>query len=224
MPPPLFFRQHVGFGLELGVRGDASRLSQYLSSFDLFPFGPPKQDSDVVSSPPLVQKLAEHLNTGGDGLLGILKTHNLHLVAHVDYPPLHPAGYHRAATAYGKDVLHWHDERLIDIPHRLFDITIHCGHEFQDPSAVGTVILGTATFQGLQGAANHDRRIITRELILGEQFPDLQLYEIQDLLIVHHVRLVEEHYNGRNPDLAGQQDMLPGLGHRTVSRGYHENC
>src|SRR5262249_14862282 len=71
-------------------------------------------------------------------------------------------------------------------------------------------------------AANH-RTVIAGELILGQEFPNLQLHQIQQFRIVHQITLVEEHDDGGNPYLAREQDMLPRLGHGTIGGGDDED-
>ena len=50
---------------------------------------------------------------------------------------------------------------------------------------------------------------------------NLQLDQLQQLRIVDQVHLVEEHHNRRHVHLAGQKNVLAGLGHRTVG-GRHD--
>ena len=56
-------------------------------------------------------------------------------------------------------------------------------------------------------------------MVLGEQLADLELDEVEQLGIVDRVALVEEDDDVGDLDLAGQQDVLAGLGHRPVGRG-----
>src|SRR6202046_2796961 len=63
----------------------------------------------------------------------------------------------------------------------------------------------------------------TRELVLAEQLADLELDELEDLLVVHHVALVERDDDVRHTDLTGEQHVLAGLRHRAVSGGDHED-
>ena len=67
------------------------------------------------------------------------------------------------------------------------------------------------------------RGVIAGELVLAEQLPHLQLDQVQQLLVVDHVDLVQRHHDGRHPHLAGQQHMLPGLGHGPVGRRHHQD-
>ena len=55
--------------------------------------------------------------------------------------------------------------------------------------------------------------------MLGEQLAQLQLDQVEQLRVVHHVDLVQEDDDGGHFDLAGQQDVLARLGHRAVRRG-----
>ena len=81
---------------------------------------------------------------------------------------------------------------------------------------VGRVVLG---LERLQRRAADDRDVVTREVVLGQQLADLELDEVEQLLVVDHVDLVEEDDDVGDLDLAGEQDVLAGLGHRPVGRG-----
>ena len=58
--------------------------------------------------------------------------------------------------------------------------------------------------------------LVAVELVLGEQLAHLQLDQLEQLRIVDHVDLVEEHDHVGHLDLARQQDVLARLGHRAV--------
>ena len=77
--------------------------------------------------------------------------------------------------------------------------------------------------QRLQRRHPHDRGVVARELVLGEQLPDLQLHQLQQLLVIDLVDLVQRHHDRRHPHLAGQQHVLTGLGHRTIRGRHHQD-
>ena len=56
------------------------------------------------------------------------------------------------------------------------------------------------------------------KLVLAEQLAHFQLDELEQFGVVDHVALVHVHDDVRHTDLAGQQDVLAGLRHRTVER------
>ena len=56
-----------------------------------------------------------------------------------------------------------------------------------------------------------------------QQLADLHLHQLQQLRIVHHVRLVHEHHDVGHAYLTGQQNVLAGLRHRAVGRRYHQD-
>ncbi len=76
-------------------------------------------------------------------------------------------------------------------------------------------------FEGGERRALDDRDLVAREVVLGEQLADFELDELEQLRIVDHVALVEEHDERGHADLAGEQDVLAGLRHRAVS-GRHD--
>ena len=77
--------------------------------------------------------------------------------------------------------------------------------------------------EGLERGAADDRHVVAREVVLGQQLADLELDEVEQLGVVDRVDLVEEDDDVGHLDLAGQQDVLAGLGHRAVGRGDDED-
>ncbi|CAB4766737.1 unannotated protein [freshwater metagenome] len=131
---------------------------------------------------------------------------------------LHLAGHHSPTTRDREHILDRHQERLVELTLGLRDravTRIHQLHQLLLPHRI--------TLQRLQRRNTHHRRIITRELILGQQLTDLKLHQVQQLLIINHVSLVQSHNNVRNTHLTGQKHMLTRLRHRTISRSHHQN-
>jgi hypothetical protein len=138
---------------------------------------------------------------------------DLHGVARVDDALLDAARGHRAAAGDGEDVLHRHQERLVQVALGLRDVGVQLLGELDDLRRVLRVAL-----EGLERGADDERDVIAREVVRGEQLPHLDLDELQELLVVDHVGLVEEHHDVRHADLAGEQDVLARLRHRAVRR------
>ena len=102
------------------------------------------------------------------------------------------------------------------------DVRVDRVHQLLDAGVgrVGRVVLG---LERLEGRAADDRDVVAREVVLGQQLADLELDEVEQLLVVDHVDLVEEHDHVRDLDLAGQQDVLAGLGHRPIGGGHDQD-
>ena len=77
--------------------------------------------------------------------------------------------------------------------------------------------------QRLRRAAANDRRVVARELVLRQQLPHFELHQLEQLRVVHHVALVQEHHEVRHVHLARQQHVLARLRHRTVRRAHHQD-
>ncbi len=75
----------------------------------------------------------------------------------------------------------------------------------------------------LQRRAGDERDVVARELVLREQVADLDLDELEQLGVVDHVDLVEEHDDVGHADLTGEQDVLARLGHRAVGRRHDQD-
>ncbi len=169
---------------------------------------------------PRVQELAEHLDARHHRLGGRLDADDLDFLAHLDDAALDAAGHHRAAARDREHVLDRHQERLVLRPLRLRDIGVHRLHQLQDRLLAQLRLL---VFQRHQRRAPDDRDLVAREVVLRQQLADLQLHQIQQLRVVHHVHLVQEHHDRRHAHLAGQQNVLAGLRHRAVGGTDNEN-
>ena len=75
----------------------------------------------------------------------------------------------------------------------------------------------------MSAAAADDRDVVAREVVLAEQLADLELDQVEQLGVVDHVDLVEEDHDVGHLHLAGQQDVLAGLGHRPVGGGHDQD-
>jgi hypothetical protein len=93
--------------------------------------------------------------------------------------------------------------------------------KLKDRLGVGAVRI--IAFQRLQRAAADDRRVVAGKLVFVQKLPKLQLHQLDQLFVVHHVALVQKHHDARNTHLAGQQNVLTRLGHRTVIGTHHQD-
>jgi hypothetical protein len=197
------------------VRGDAARLGEHLATLDLVALDAAEQCPDVVAGLPLIEGLAEHLDAGDDHLAGGLDADQLDLVAGLHDAALDAAGRDGATALDAEHVLDGHQEWLVRLTLRGRDVRIDRVHQRLD-GLVGRIGRIVSRLEGLQGAAADDRDVIDRELVLREQLADLELDQLEQLLVVDHVDLVEEHDDVGHLDLAGEQDVLARLGHRAV--------
>src|SRR5215210_307527 len=215
----LLLLEDVHLGLELRVRRDGARLAQHLAALDLLALDASQQAADVVAGLALVEDLAEHLDAGDDRVGGlVLDADDLHGVARVHDALLDAARGHRAAAGDREDVLDRHQERLVQVALGLRDVGVQLLAEIDDLLDVLLV-----TVERLQRRADDERDVVAREVVLAEQLAHLDLDELEQLLVVDHVGLVEEHDDVRHADLAGEQDVLARLRHRAVSRRDHED-
>src|SRR3954454_6966890 len=215
----LLLLEDVHLGLELRVRRDRARLAEHLPALDLLALDASEQAADVVAGLALIEDLAEHLDAGDHRVGGLLvDAHDLHRVTGVDDALLDAAGRDGAAAGDREDVLDRHQERLVEVTLGLGDVRVQLLTEVDDLLDVLLVAL-----ERLQRRADDERDVVAREVVLVEQVAHLDLDELQELLVVDHVGLVEEHDDVRHADLAGEQDVLARLGHRAVRRRDHED-
>jgi hypothetical protein len=78
-------------------------------------------------------------------------------------------------------------------------------------------------FHGELGAAVDDGGVVTGEVVLVQELAHFHFDQFQQLGVVHHVALVQEDDDVGHAHLAGQQDVLAGLGHGAVCSRAHQN-
>ena len=83
--------------------------------------------------------------------------------------------------------------------------------------------LALVAFHGQLGRAVDDGGVVAGEFVLVEQLAHFHLDELEQLGVVDHVALVQEHDDVGHADLAGQQDVLAGLRHRAVGGRAHQD-
>src|SRR3989338_3202612 len=218
VPPPLLLRQHVDLRLELPVRLDRPRLGEHLPPLYLLLVDPPQQTAHIVPRLPLVQELAEHLHPRHHRPLRLPHPHNLRLVPPLHDPPLDPPRHHRPPPRDRKNVLDRHQKRLVHRPRRRRNVAVHRLHQLPD-ALVGLPVL--RLLHRPQRRPPHHPNLLPPKLVLLQQLPDLQLHQVQNLRVVHHVHLVHEHHQKRHVHLPRQQHVLPRLRHRPVVRRHH---
>src|SRR5699024_246688 len=205
----LVLGQNVDGAFELAVRGVSARLSDNLATLDILTLQTTQQQCSVVASLSGIQQLVEHLDGGDGGLGGLLAdAQDLDLVVQVQDATLNTAGNDGAATGNGEDVLNRHQERLVGLALRVRDGLVASLHQLED--GVDPLLLA---LQGAQCGDRNDRSLLV-EALLAQQFADLHLDELEELLIVNHVALVQRNEDVRNANLASKQNVLTGLWHR----------
>ena len=69
-----------------------------------------------------------------------------------------------------------------------------------------------ALSKAAERAPPDDRHFIAGEVVGAQEFAHFQLDQFEELGIVHHIALVQEDDNARHFDLAGEENVLAGLG------------
>ena len=213
MAAALLLGQDVHLGLELGVGLDRAGLGEHLAALDVVALDAPQEGADVVAGAALVEQLLEHLDAGDDDLAGGPDADDLDLLADLDDAPLDAPGGHGAPALDAEDVLDGHEEGLVDGALGRRDVGVDRVHELLD-AGIGGVGRVVGRLERLQRRAADDGDVVAREVVLGQQLADLELDELEQLRVVDHVHLVEEDDDVGHLDLAGEEDVLAGLGHR----------
>ena len=146
----------------------------------------------------------------------------LDLVAHLDDAALDAAGGDGAAALDAEDVLDRHEEGPVDGALGRRDVGVDGVHQLLD-GRVGGIVGIVGRLERLERAAAHERDVVAREVVLGEELAHLELDEVEELGVVDRVDLVEEDDDVGHFHLAGEQDVLARLGHRAVGGGHDED-
>src|SRR5690606_38667608 len=128
---------------------------------------------------------------------------------------LDTTGNNGTTTRDREYVFDWHQERLVASALRLWNVAIQGFDQTLDSGGAHFVIV--FAFQRHTSRTNADRGIVAWEIIGGQQVANFHLDQLQQLSVVYQVSLVQEDHDVRNANLTGQQDVLTGLRHRTIS-------
>src|SRR5207247_448236 len=101
---------------------------------------------------------------------------------------LHPPRHHRPPPRDRKNVLDRHQKRLVDRPLRRRNVAVHRLHQL--PDALARLRIPRLLHRP-QPRPPDDRCRVPRKLVLLQQLPHLQLHQVQNLRVVHHVHLVQ---------------------------------
>ena len=197
------------------MRLDAARLAQHLAALDVFALGAAQQDADVVARLSLVEQLAEHLDAGAGGLDRGLDADDFDFFADFDNAALDPARHHGAATRDREHVFDRHQECTVDRALGRRDVGVQGISQFHDRLLAEFAFVA---FHRQLGTAVDDRGVVAGKFVFVEQLAHFHLNQLQQLGVVHHVALVEEHDDVGDADLARQQNVLARLWHRAVGR------
>ena len=214
MTATLVLGEDVDLAGELGVRGNGTGLAENLAALDVLALDTTEQDAHVIASLAEVHGLAEHLDAGGHGGGGGLDADDLDRLVQLELAALHTTGGNGTTAGDGHDVLDSHQERLVVVTGGRRDVVVDGVHELAD----GVHPLLLAVEGAESGTADHGD-VVSREVVLGEELTGLHLDEVNELLVVDHVALVQEHNDVGHADLTGEQDVLAGLGHGAVGGG-----
>ena len=134
---------------------------------------------------------------------------DLDFVAHLDDAALDATGHHGAAARDREHVFHRHQERLVDVAP---------GSGIQVSSASTSLMIAGTPISDWSPSSALARRThmigvsSPGNSYLRQQLADFHLHQLQQLGVVHHVRLVQEHHDVRHAHLARQQDVLAVCG------------
>jgi hypothetical protein len=213
----LLLGQDVHGGKELLVGLGGTGLDNDHAAENIVTLDTTEKKARVVTSAGLVAGLLEGLDVGDLGLDGVLVlADKLDFGILLQDTTLDTAGSDGTTAGNGEDILNGHQERLSDV-------TLGCGDPSVDVLEELVNLLNTdfrlAALNGAESGTHDDRSLVTLEAVGGEQLAHLHLDELQHLLILNSIDLVNENDNALDTDLAGEEQVLSGLGHLSVAGG-----
>ena len=162
MTAAFFFRQNIAFTVEVRMRRNRTRCSQYLTALYFFSLRSAQQNTDVISGFAFVKQLTEHFNSGAGRFLGRFDTYDFDFVTNMQNTAFNTAGNYRTAAGNGEYVFNRHQERLIFRAFRLRNVAVYRFHQFND----GVVAdLRITVFQYGQSRTFDNRNFIAGEVI-----------------------------------------------------------
>ena len=213
------FLQDINRSLELAVRFHNTRVSEDHTTANFVFVDTTEEQTYVITSLTLVEEFTEHLNAGNDRLLAFCtETDQLNLITYFYDTRLNTTGSNSTTTGDREHVLNRHQERFVDSTRRKLNPVVNSIHELHY-----LVFPLRHTVQCTESRATDDRSIVAIELIEREEFTHFHLNEVEHLCVVHHIALVHEYYQARNVHLTSKQDVLTGLGHRTVGSSNYDD-
>ena len=186
MTSAFFLGQNVHLALELGVRMNGAGLRQNLSALDFISLDTTEQSADVIAGLSIVQNLAEHFDTGNNGLLLLVSQANdFNFLTSLQLSTLNSTSGNSTTAGNGEHVLNRHQEGQVSLTVRSGDIAVNSLHQFFDAGILGSVRILGVRLQNLQSGTLDDGGIVARELILVQGLADFHLYRnkgVQKLL------------------------------------------
>ena len=163
MTAALVLSQNVNLSGKLVVALYRTWLAQTLSALDLCSLNTTQQSTDVITSLSAVKELTEHLDTGNNGLANLLMdTDDLNFVVQVQSTTLYSTSSNSTTASNGEYVLYRHQERLICLTNRIWDVAVNSVHQFHNLVAP----CAHRILKSLQSGTLDDWCIIAWELVL----------------------------------------------------------
>ena len=192
-----------------------TRLNQNLATLYVVTLGAAQQHAAVLASTTFVEQLTEHFNAGAGGNSSVTQTNDFQRILNANDTALDTTSHNSTATRDREYVFDWHQERLVDYANRIWNVGIQSFNQLTNGSGAHFVVV--FAFQRHTSRTDDDRSVVAREVVSAQQIAHFHLNQFQQLSVVYQVSLVQENHDVRNANLTGQQDVLTGLWHRTIS-------
>jgi len=218
MTAAFLFLQYIDRSFELGVRLDLTRFAEYHTTLDLVLVDTTQQQTYVITGFTFIQDLAEHFNARYNRLLIFTQAQDFYFVTYLDNTSLDTTRGDSTTTCDREHVLNRHQERFINITRRQRNPSVTSIHQLHN-----LLFPLCNTIQSAKSRTLDERSVVTIEIVSRQQFTHFHFNELQHFGVIHHVALIHEHYQSRHVHLAGQQDVLASLRHRTIGSSNHDD-
>ena len=214
-----FFLQDINLSLEVIVRLNLSGVSEHHTTLDFILIYTTEEETYVITSFTLIEKLAEHFHTRNNSLLTFCtETDHLNFVIHVNNTSFDTTCSYSTTTCNREHVFYRHKEWFIHITRRQRNPSIYSFHKFHNLSNPRRI-----SIESTKSRTTDDRSIIAIVVIETEKLTHIHFYEFKHFLVFNEVTLVQEHNDTRNVYLTSKKHMLTSLGHRTISSSNYDD-
>jgi hypothetical protein len=202
---------------ELAVRFYCAGNGHDHAAAHVFALDAAEEQAGVVARARLVAGLLEGLDVCHFGLdAGGAFADELDFAVLLQNATLDAARDDGAAARDGENVLDGHQERLLDVTGGGWDPSVDGLEQLIDLLLAN---LGLAALERAECRAHDDGSLVALEAVAAEQLAHLHLDKLQHLLVLDRVDLVDKDDDALDTDLAGEQQVLTGLGHLAVRGG-----
>ena len=156
----------------------------------------------------------EHFNTCNYSLQRIsAKTKKFKFIVHLNNTSFNSSCCYSTSTLNREYILNWHQERLLIISLRNWNISIQSFKKFPDRLCSSFII---RILNSLKSRTSNNRSILIKSITL-QKFSNFFFNKVDHIRIINHITFVQEYNNLWNIYLLSQKNMFSCLRHWSIN-------